>query len=42
MNLIEISLVVIEMREAENSELVVLVNNTCTLVCHTAFLAADT
>ena len=39
-NLIEISAVVIEIRGAENSELAVPVNNT--LVCHTAFLAADT
>ena len=39
-NLIEISLVVIEIRGAENGELAVPVNNT--LVSHTAFLAADT
>ena len=39
-NLIEISPVVIEIRGAENSKLVVPVNNT--LVRHTAFLAADT
>ena len=39
-NLIEIGAVVIEIRGAENGELVVLVNNT--LVRHTAFLAADT
>ena len=39
-NLIEISLVVIEIRGVENSELPVPVNNT--LVRHTAFLAADT
>ena len=40
MNLIEIGPVVIEIRGAENGELVVPVNNT--LVSHTAFLAADT
>ena len=40
MNLIEIGLVVIEIRGIENSELEVPVNNT--LVRHTAFLAADT
>ena len=39
-NLIEIGLVVIEIRGAENGELAVPVNNT--LVSHTAFLAADT
>ena len=39
-NLIKSGLVVIEIRGAENSELVVPVNNT--LVHHTAFLAADT
>ena len=39
-NLIEIDSVVIEIRGAENGELVVSVNNT--LVSHTAFLAADT
>ena len=39
-NLIEITLVVIETQGVENSELAVLVNNT--LVCHTAFLATDT
>ena len=39
-NLIEISPMVIEIRGAENGELVVPVNNT--LVCHSAFLAADT
>ena len=39
-NLIEISPVVIEIRWVENGELVVPVNNT--LVCHMAFLAADT
>ena len=39
-NLIEIGSVVIEIRGVENSELVVPVNDT--LVCHTAFLAADT
>ena len=39
-NLIEIGPVVIEIRGAENGELVVPVNNT--LVSHTAFLAADT
>ena len=40
MNLIEIGQVVIEIRGVENSELAVPVNNI--LVCHTAFLAADT
>ena len=40
MNLIEISLVVIEIRGVENNELAVPVNNT--LVHHTAFLAAGT
>ena len=39
-NLIEISPVVIEIRGAENGKLAVPVNNT--LVCHMAFLAADT
>ena len=39
-DLIEISPVVIEIRGAENGELAVPVNNT--LVCHMAFLAADT
>ena len=39
-NLIEIGPVVIEIRGAENGELVVPVNNT--LVSHTAFLATDT
>ena len=39
-NLIEISLMVIEIQGVENGELVVPVNNT--LVHHTAFLAADT
>ena len=39
-NLIEISPVVIEIRGVTNGELVVPVNNT--LVCHTAFLGADT
>ena len=39
-NLIEIGPVVIEIRGAENGELVVPVNNT--LMRHTAFLAADT
>ena len=39
-NLIEISLVVIEIRVAENGKLAVPVNDT--LVHHTAFLAADT
>ena len=39
-NLIEISLVVIEIQGVENGELAVPVNNT--LVNHTAFLAADT
>ena len=40
MNLIEIGVVVIDIRGAENSELAVPGNNT--LVSHTAFLAADT
>ena len=40
MNLIEIGIVVIEIRGAENGELAVPVNNT--LVHHMAFLAADT
>ena len=40
LNLIVISLVVIEIRGVENGKLVVPVNNT--LVHHTAFLAADT
>ena len=39
-NLIEIGSVVIEIREVENGELAVSVNNT--VVCHTAFSAADT
>ena len=39
-NLIEIGIVVIEIRGAENGQLAVPVNNT--LVSHTAFLAADT
>ena len=39
-NLIEIQPVVIEIRRVENSELAVPVNNM--LVCHMAFLAADT
>ena len=39
-NLIEIGPVVIEIQGVGNLELMVLVNNT--LVCHTAFLAADT
>ena len=39
-NLIEIGPVVIEIQGAENGKLAVPVNNT--LVCHTAFLAADT
>ena len=39
-NLIEIGLVVIEIRGVKNGELAVPVNNT--LVRHTAFLAADT
>ena len=38
-NLIEISPVVIEIQGAEIGKLAVTVNNT--LVCHTAFLAAD-
>ena len=38
-NLIEIDVVVIEIRGVENSELAVPVNNT--LVCYTAFLATD-
>ena len=40
MNLIEIGPVVIEIREVENGELAIPVNNT--LVLHMAFLAADT
>ena len=40
MNIIEIGPVVIEIRGVENGNLAVLVNNT--LVCHMAFLAADT
>ena len=40
-NLIEIGPVVVEMWGVENGELAVSVNNN-TLVCHTAFLAADT
>ena len=40
MNLIEIGPVIIEIRGVENGKLAVPVNNT--LVCHTAFLAADT
>ena len=40
MNMIEICPVVIEIRRVENGKLAVPVNNT--LVCHTAFLAADT
>ena len=39
-NLIEFTTVVIERRGVENRELAVPVNNT--LVCHMAFLAADT
>ena len=39
-NLIQISIVVIDIRGVENGELAVPVNNT--LVCHTAFLAANT
>ena len=39
-NLIEVGPVVLEIQGAENSELAVPVNNT--LVCYTAFLAADT
>ena len=39
-NLIEISLVVIEIQGVENSESAIPVNNT--LVCYTDFLAADT
>ena len=39
-NLVEIGPVVIEIREIENDDLVVLVNNT--LVCRSSFLAADT
>ena len=38
-NLIEIGSVVIEIRGVENGELAVPIN---TLVCHMAFLAADT
>ena len=40
MTLIEIGLVVIEIQEVEKGELAVSVNNT--LVCHMAFLTADT
>ena len=40
LNLIEIGPVVIEIRRVENGKLTVPVNNT--LVCHTAFLDADT
>ena len=40
MNLLEINPVIIEIRGVENGELVVPVNNT--LVCHTAFLDANT
>ena len=40
MNFIEIRPVVIEIQGVESGELAVPVNNT--LVCHTAFLAADT
>ena len=39
-NLIEISPEVIEIRGVENRQLAIPVNNT--LVCHMAFLAADT
>ena len=39
-NLIEVGPVVIEILGVENGKLAVYVNNT--LVCHTAFLAADT
>ena len=39
-NLIEIGTVVIEIQGVENDQLVISVNNA--LVCHTAFLAADT
>ena len=39
MNFMEICPVVIEIQGVENSKLMVPVNNT--LVCHTAFLAAD-
>ena len=39
-NFIEIGTVVIEIQGTENGELVDPVNNT--LVCHTAFLVADT
>ena len=41
-NLVEISSVVTEIQGLENGELVVPVNNTCTLMCHMSFLAADT
>ena len=40
MSLIEIGLVVVEIRGVENGKLAAPVNNT--LVCHMAFLAADT
>ena len=39
-NLTEISTVVIEIQGVKNGKLAILVNNT--LVCHTAFLTADT
>ena len=39
-NLIEITLVVVEIQGAKNGDLVVPANNT--LVCHISFLAADT
>ena len=39
-NLIEIGLVVIEIKVVENGKLAVPINNA--LVCHTAFLATDT
>ena len=41
-NLIEIGPVVIEIQGVENGEFAIPVNNTCTLVGHTAFLAANT
>ena len=40
MNLIEISVVVLEIHGVENGKLVVPINST--LVCHTAFLAVNT
>ena len=39
-NLIKIDIVAIEVQEVANGKVAVPINNT--LVCHTAFLAADT